>query len=474
LTNIVPDDLLVRSTAHEVIFHYIVTGCHPQHFGIGRVNLVSSGVGRFVDSDMESIAVDEPAPLVAAAMRLASKRELTTTEGSGTSGSVELLISLKEFISYKQLRWDNGETYRPASYIAFNLAHAFRNGAALSDVFTLPSEPDWANNTPDQLTQIVILHKDRVGNLHETTLDPSSLLPDSVPLGYAAQTPKDVHAWLSHERPAAFCICPPECNADLIFVLKHEDKYLWVALSTAGRGTDVPVDVNGLKSKLNGLLPVNIFAEDVCVLVVRLFMAAQLSLQMSDDATNSHIADAFAALPNSVRTGDKFSMLRVVATFPSQSPIRRSVAQRIKGPPVAALDTTKFEAVTEDIQSLNIVETLISSLQGRRQTHTNEKSILVEVPLPSSPKQRDADVAPPPSSKRTKTSGSRLPATQPTRILPKRSSRKLTQQPSDPKKESLPPPAESSRKTQKNPSEKPLATTSTPQPELRRSTRRSK
>ncbi|KAG5640723.1 hypothetical protein DXG03_007422 [Asterophora parasitica] len=431
-------------------------GGHPRHFGIGRVQLVSSGVGRFVDGDMKSIAVDEPAPLVAAAMKLASERELTATEGSGTARSIILITSLTEFASYIQSRWENGETYRPASYIAFYLAHVFQNGAILSDVFTLPTEPAWARNVPGQLTQIVILHKDHAAGLHETTLGPSSLLPGSAPLGYAAQTPDDVHAWLSHERPAAFCICPPECGADLIFVLKHEYKYLWVALSTAGRGTDAPVDINGLKSQLNRLLPVNIFAED-----------------KSDESANSRIADAFAGLPNGARTGGQYSLLRVVATFPSQPPIRRSVAQRIKDPPIAVLDTTKFQAVIEDIRSLDIVETLISSLQGRRQTYADENSVLVEMPLPSSPKQRDADVAPPPSSKRTKASGSRLPAPQPTRILPKRSTRNPPPHSSDQKKEPLPPPAESSRKTKKNPSEKPLAST-TPQPELRRSLRKSK
>ncbi|KAG5640593.1 hypothetical protein DXG03_007990, partial [Asterophora parasitica] len=270
-TNLQSDEPLVRSTAHEVIFHYIITGEHPRHFGIGRVDLVSSGVGRFIDGDMKSIAIDEPVPLVAAATRLATERASETatraswglfTWGSDMTFSIGLITSLTEFTSYIQRRWENGESYRPASYLAFYLAHAFQNGAALSDVFTLPIKPKWANNTSGSLTQIVILHKNYAGKLHETTLGPSSLIPDSAPLGYAAQTPKDVHAWLSHERPAAFCICPPECGADLIFVLKHDCKYLWVALSTAGGGTDARVDVNGIKSELNRLLPVNIFAED--------------------------------------------------------------------------------------------------------------------------------------------------------------------------------------------------------------------
>ncbi|KAG5640662.1 hypothetical protein DXG03_007607, partial [Asterophora parasitica] len=92
--------------------------------------------------------------------------------------------------------------------------------------------------------------------------------------------------------------------------------------------------------------------------------------------------------------------------------LRRSVVQRIKGPPVAVLDTTRFRAVTEDIglhsedkEGLNrILETLISSLQGSRRTHTDEKSVLIELHgPPRSVKRRDIDVSPPPSSKRTKT-----------------------------------------------------------------------
>ncbi|KAG6836150.1 hypothetical protein H0H93_010879, partial [Arthromyces matolae] len=49
IDGLIASDQLAQSAAHEVIFHYIITGTHPRHYGIDRINLVTRGVGQFKD-----------------------------------------------------------------------------------------------------------------------------------------------------------------------------------------------------------------------------------------------------------------------------------------------------------------------------------------------------------------------------------------------------------------------------------------
>ncbi|KAG6834838.1 hypothetical protein H0H93_007049, partial [Arthromyces matolae] len=49
IDELIAGDQLAQSAAHEVIFHYIMTGGHPRHYGIDRINLVTRGVGQFKD-----------------------------------------------------------------------------------------------------------------------------------------------------------------------------------------------------------------------------------------------------------------------------------------------------------------------------------------------------------------------------------------------------------------------------------------
>ncbi|KAG5640726.1 hypothetical protein DXG03_007419 [Asterophora parasitica] len=354
------DNALVRSTVHEVIFHYLLTGQHPQSFRVGRIDLVTSGVGQFTDGSMQTISVDTPAIFqVAAAMWLASSR-------SHSHGYGPLMVLYEEFTSY--CRWENGDLYAPACYIATSLAHPFKDGRALTDLFILPTKPQWAEKTPDRPDRIVVLHKDDDGNLHETLISPLSLLPTSPPLGYAARSVEDVAAWLRHEHPTAFCICPPECGANLIFVLKRDEKYLWVVLRISGLGTDAVISTDDSQVEFDQLLPTMLFAGNARSKPPHILTDTQIpQIENTPEVPIQSVLDGFSAFPNRLQTGGQFSgMQRVVASFPTVPSLPRNYAQGMKLPPVATLDTTAFQTVSQTINVMDIVDGLVANLHRTR------------------------------------------------------------------------------------------------------------
>ncbi|KAG6875291.1 hypothetical protein C0992_004428, partial [Termitomyces sp. T32_za158] len=247
---------LVRSTTHEVIMTYILTGKHPPCFDISKIDIVSSGVGEFKDKDMSEISLDQPGPTIAAAVWLSA--ELYSRDEPRS------LTSFKDFCSYFQGQWPNGDTYGSTSYVALYLAYLFKDGTerSLSHIFTFPSVPAWLVMDRQVSTRLVVLQKDEQDIIREMVVTASALLPEAPPLGYAASTPDDVVAWLQHERHGAFCLCPPGCKADLIFVLQHCKGYVWVLLRIAGQGSTISLSADELYSEFEQLSVENLFLND--------------------------------------------------------------------------------------------------------------------------------------------------------------------------------------------------------------------
>ncbi|KAH0588229.1 hypothetical protein H2248_006941 [Termitomyces sp. 'cryptogamus'] len=185
---------------------------------------------------MSQISLDQSGPLIAAAIWLSGRASLD--EGPRS------LTSFNDFCFYTRGHRANDETYASASYIAFYFAHVFKiaDDHLLTDIFTIPTAPAWLAANRKFPTQLIKLQENDDGVIKEMVVTPSALLPDSPPLGYSAPSADDVLAWLRHERPGVFCVCPPDCEADLIFVLKRYEGYVWIVLRTAGRGSTVSLD----------------------------------------------------------------------------------------------------------------------------------------------------------------------------------------------------------------------------------------
>ncbi|KAG6874985.1 hypothetical protein C0992_005677 [Termitomyces sp. T32_za158] len=75
------------------------------------------------------------------------------------------------------------------------------------------------------------------------------------------------------------------------------------------------------------------------------------------------LLDAFKALPNGLAPVGQLSLLRVVATFPSEPTLQK---QSTKESPVAILNTATFKAVTEPIPPQDLIQTLVFSMHSKR------------------------------------------------------------------------------------------------------------
>ncbi|KAG6882117.1 hypothetical protein C0993_007391, partial [Termitomyces sp. T159_Od127] len=81
--------------------------------------------------------------------------------------------------------------------------------------------------------------------------------------------------------------------------------------------------------------------------------------------------DAFKALPNGLAPAGQLSLLRVVATFPSEPTLKK---QKTKESPVAVLNTATFQAVTEAIPPQDLIQTLVSSMHSKRSSEYSDDS----------------------------------------------------------------------------------------------------
>ncbi|KAG6814788.1 hypothetical protein H0H87_007426 [Tephrocybe sp. NHM501043] len=338
-----------RSATHEVIFHYILTGKHPPYFGINRLELVTCGVGQFKDPDMQVIAMDQPGPVIAAAIYL----------NFGRNNEQKSLYLFTAFSSFYNARWPGGETYPAAAYIAWYIALVFAHGRAMSHVFSIPLL-GWLKNSSSH-AQLVILRKDDHGAVEEMIVGTSALQPTSPPLGYAASTPDDVIAWLNQERTGAFCICPSDFGAELIFVLNLRGKFVWVMLRTVGRSVQ-PEDID-MQTEFETLTEHNLFS------------------RVSPDTTeyDKPLKEALERLPNPLAPQGTLPVLRVLASFPTQPPLSRNAAQKAKGGPVAVLKNDAFRTITESSPREDLIEALISSMHNHRLPYANNAFSPIEI-----------------------------------------------------------------------------------------------
>lgn len=310
---------------------------------------------------MQVISVNQPGPLVAAAMWLSDDRSWGEDPRS--------LTSFRDFCSYFHDCWPDGDTYTATSYITLYLGYAFTHNRMLNEVFTIPATPTWLVDT-SQSANIVILQKDQKGMIRELVLEPKALLPDALPLGFVASTTEDVLAWLNHEHFGAFCLCPSDCGAELIFVLKLDNKYVWVLLRTIGRGAQTLSEID-FNHEFEKLTEKGLFSNVVCIR----FLISQCLLIDSvknSEPLLSRLADAFNSLPNLSSVCGGPQVLRVWASFPSELDLSRDVAQRLDATPVATLNVKMFQSVTESFVRKDLIENLLSSMQDRRSQYTDE------------------------------------------------------------------------------------------------------
>ncbi|KAG5352241.1 hypothetical protein C0989_003070 [Termitomyces sp. Mn162] len=352
----------------------IIQGMHPPFYDISRLALVTSGVGQFQDKDMQVIAMDQPGPTIAAAIWLGDDQERIRYQRPDELRSLRLFEPFSYFFN---LSWPDGDKYSSASYIAWYIAHAFVGGRAMSDVFAI-SDPLWLEDK-SRIAHLVVLRKDK-DVIQELFVGPSELLPTSAPLGYRASTVDDVIAWFKQERVGAFCLCPPDCWADLIFVLYLQGKYVWVVLRAAGQG--IQLETKDLYLEFERLTEENLFS--------RAINTSDITIHQND------FSEALKSLPNTLAPHGAFPILRVLATFPNEPLLpRRNPTRKILGGPVSVLKLDTFKSVTEAFSPEDLVEGLVSSMHGNRSSYSDDSFAPINLvsSSPTSKQEEDTEAA---------------------------------------------------------------------------------
>lgn len=219
----------------------MVTWEPPSHFTADYIDAVSLGIGRFADTAMRKIVIDEAFHVVSAA------RWYTRATPS--------LTNYREFADLYQNPAER--LYDCSAYICIYLVYAFSGTHKLSELFTFTGDhPEWA----DSQAQLVRLSRDADGGIQKALVQPSDISSGPT-LGSKARTAEDVISWLKVTYDTVFCLCPASCGADLIFALKLSNgQCIWVVLRTSGNGSSTELSQTQLEESFESILPSNFFS----------------------------------------------------------------------------------------------------------------------------------------------------------------------------------------------------------------------
>ncbi|KAJ7581645.1 hypothetical protein C8J56DRAFT_249291 [Mycena floridula] len=164
----------------------------------------------------------------------------------------------------------------------------------------------------------------------------------------------------------------PECNVDLIFVIKKE-AFMWVVLRVVGAGSDATISPETVEMDASGLLPGNLFPD--------------FGFPESQSMARQSI-EAFQMLLAPSEEWGQFPMLRVLASFqaspvssastaPDESPlgIFDKLFQRVTTP---AQEMLYGFLTTDEAPSQAVVAGIISSLLRQRATISASEEPKVE------------------------------------------------------------------------------------------------
>lgn len=344
------DSPLLRTTVQQVLFHYLATAKHPAPFSENMTPLVSAAFGRFVDTELNQVVMDEPMFLIRAAKWLCEPVE---------SG----LVSPRTCFAVLRNHQADATSKSLASFMAFYLALVFEHGQELSTVFSFPlDKQEWM----DQTAELIAF----VGN-DASAVDPRTFTVAS------PNTLAGVESWLDDTKGDAFCLTSAE-DPEMIFNLRlGKNRFLRVILHSVVAERDVQGD--GLEIVMSKLASERIFCDEE---------------GETDNLRTRVVAKMFnAALPDG-----PFEVLRVIASFPAKAFLKTLRSKHLL--PAANLNTGYFRRATQSIPVSELREMLITAVTtGKRKRVAAEptpppepprkhKKARVELDLPSSPAAR--------------------------------------------------------------------------------------
>ncbi|KAF9042581.1 hypothetical protein BDZ89DRAFT_1059797 [Hymenopellis radicata] len=324
-----PEPVIVASI-HDSLISCLITGKTSIVFDPARILIVNDVIGRFVDTDMQQISIDEPLMLIAAAQWFREKA-----------------IALSSWSYYRRPEFKPFRTVVNSTYfMVLAILHAFTRPRCLADLLKFPRVPPWAR----QKAQLIRLHRHSNKQL---TWSYYSYNPGTfAQLVYPSNGLRDIKAWfdnMGRDGAPPFCILNGSASPTVIFPLQLEDNSaVWLALN-------VLLDPAGdVADTLRQMHPDNI-------------LRASLSSSRANSA-QKHVQSAseakyFQRLPSRRTDIGQFSLIRVLAPLYDEIEIAAHIDVS-KQNPCAVLDMTKLDEVTSQLSPDNFLKDVIANASG--------------------------------------------------------------------------------------------------------------
>ncbi|KAG5652567.1 hypothetical protein H0H81_004576 [Sphagnurus paluster] len=328
------------TTIHQITTHYLMRSVLPGSLGKDEKTFVEYGFARFTDAETNTVAVDEPLVLLAATHWI----------------NANYRTSYKFFA--KQIHVHEPTSNGFENYLAFCLNLAFSTKQRLDAVFSFSgTPPDWAC----QKAELVAIHRTSTsmnGIDSPVEISPvrhSSLCGPSLTLGVNSKTTDETLAWLEHCEYAPICFPHLSMGPDLLFVLRLADgTTIWVALQAKySVGKNGTLSRLFLRRALRSVTPSKFFIDK--------------DGKPFSPATDPELVHAtlqrLSNLPHRRTDAGKYSLLRIVASFPAQTGLKRCIEEDPdrEGHPIACLNIKFLKQLTKGLSPVDFLDGLEKS-----------------------------------------------------------------------------------------------------------------
>ncbi|KAJ7098652.1 hypothetical protein B0H15DRAFT_797342 [Mycena belliarum] len=224
-------------------------------------------------------------------------------------------------------------------YLAFCLTKLLDGCNQLNHIFYFSKDaPTWTS----QRARLVSLHRaDAASDIEESLVTFTSRPSHSI--GTYASSPEAMVEWLQHDRDAPICFPPTTMGPDLFFIVKLEDNSrIWVALQSKYHSKSL-LEPAVLRGAVRSVTPSSYFSS------------------LTD---KSSVTDLLLDLPDKRLDAGKYSLLRVIASFPGETRLERGHTTLKDMPfyddahPIASLNMTLLAEVTKDMKPQNFIRDL--------------------------------------------------------------------------------------------------------------------
>ncbi|KAH9475550.1 hypothetical protein JR316_0012665 [Psilocybe cubensis] len=340
------------TTIQQLTTHYLMRSVLPLTLGKDEAIYVEYGFARFVDSDTKTVAVDEPLVLLAATGWINANHR----------------TSYKYFA--KQIHLHDPSSNGFENYIAFCIDLLFSSRRRVNEVFHFSgigygAAPAWSSLE----AELVALHRTDLDTIEESAVRHSQFFGPSVTLGTNAKSPEDTSSWLGHNSYTPICFPHISMGPDLVFVLRLSDgSLIWVVLQAKySLGKNGTLSRPNLRKSMRSVTPSYFFLDKD---------GKHFSPTSYPDLVNE-IHERLLGLPRRRADAGKYSLLRVVASFPADTNLKRCIDEDPDqdGHPIASLNMSLIKQITRRMSPIDFLQGLQDPLQNSGRTGKRKRRV---------------------------------------------------------------------------------------------------